>query len=59
MPKYVVTASEVTFYRATVVGFTKEQIAQAFEEDDAMLTLGLEEYDGEALQIVNVVELAS
>lgn len=56
LPKFRIIASEVTFYRSTVSAASKEAVEQMFEEDNAEHTLGLSEYDGEAMAIVSIEE---
>ena len=53
MPKFRVIASDVTFYRGVVEANSKEEI----ERMEDLEELDLEEYDGEAMQIVLVEEI--
>lgn len=53
MPKYRVTASEVTFYRGVVEAPNRDALDEIDVED-----MDLSEFDGEAMEIQTIEEIA-
>jgi hypothetical protein len=52
MPKFLVTATEVNFFRGVVEAESREALEEMDVED-----MGLVEYDGEALMVQQVEEV--